>query len=90
MTREPYRNLVRLRAHPKKIRIGVRRHGDLWYVRIGRRDETGYIVGVERVHRSPTRALVLALREAERMEIPGIDLGMGWACEHPQGDHRAQ
>lgn len=79
-------SLARFRADPRRVRIGVRRHGDLWYVRIGRLSTVtfGWIFSVERMHRSPTRALVLALRAAEALQIPGVDLGMQWAYEHPQ------
>lgn len=32
----------------------------------------------------PRKALVRALRLAEEMGMEGVDLGMGWAYEHPQ------
>jgi hypothetical protein len=71
--------LVRFRANPRRVRIGVRRDGEGWYVRI-----YGGALVVTRWAKSPGKALVLALRAAEGVDMPGIDLGMQWAYDHPQ------
>lgn len=76
--------LVRLRVNPEKICIKVRRDSKrgMWRV------EMISLVAPRSViahHKYPTRALALALRLATRADFPGVDLGMGWAYDHPQG-----
>jgi hypothetical protein len=75
-------NLTRFRADPSKVRISVRPHGALWYVKISSRSEERGCV--ERMNQNPLKALVLALRAADDVNLPGIDVGMDWAYEHPQ------
>ena len=74
--------LARFRADPAKIRIGVRRTGDVWTATIARRDTFEYAVAVGR---TAVRALVLAFQHAEAVGLKGIDRWMQWAYDHPQG-----
>ncbi len=76
------RYLTRFRADPALVRVAIRHHKGLWYVSISSRPRGRGVI--ERMHKSPTRALVLALRAAESVDFPGIDLGMGWSYDHPQ------
>ncbi len=76
------RRLARFRVDPERVRVAIRPHGDLWYATIARRSDPG-TVAVERMHRSPSRALALALRHADNLDLPGVDLHMQWAYEHP-------
>ena len=75
--------LTRFRADPALVRVGIRPHKGLWYVTISSRPLGRGVI--ERMHKSPKGALVLALRAAEAVGFPGIDLGMGSAYEHPWG-----
>lgn len=81
--------LARFRADPRRVRIGVRRSNGGW---VGGGDRAwdvtitsrGSGMVVTRRDRSPLKALVKALRCAEESGMPGIDLGMQWAYNHPQ------
>ncbi len=74
--------LARFRADPAKVRVGVRRTEQGWYVRVISRSDGRQHSAVDT---GPRKALVRALRAAEAAGLPGIDLGMGWAYEHPWG-----
>ncbi len=75
------RVLARFRADPKRVHIAIRKLPDGGYiVRL-----TAGQTSIWRAHRRPTAALALALRAAEGLKLPGIDLSMGWAYEHPWG-----
>lgn len=85
------RFLSRFRADPKKVRVSVRRctgpgtwrgRTEWWYASIGN-CQAGIFVGSPGT--TPVRAVVQALGLAEERNMPGIDLGMGWAYDHPQG-----
>lgn len=83
------RTLTRFRADPTRVRVSIQhcsapgpRFTAYWVVTI--RSLQRDVFGVMRAHRSPKKALALALRAAERLRIPGIDLGMQWAYYHPQ------
>jgi hypothetical protein len=77
--------LTRLRADPMRVRVGVRRCGVDWIVNIASRLERDAHPVAEVIDPSPRKALVLALRMAEACRLPGIDIDMSWAYEHPQG-----
>ena len=72
--------LARFRADPKRVRVSVRRWQGEWIVFVVAREGTA---NVSRTGNTPRKALARALRAAEW--IPGVDLGMGWAYEHPWG-----
>jgi hypothetical protein len=75
--------IARFRANPAEVRVAIRRWQDQWLVTIEHRR---YLrPPVTYAHKKPGRAVTLALREAERQGMPGIDLAMDWAYEHPQG-----
>jgi hypothetical protein len=76
---------ARFRADPSKVRVGVLRLGDRhWMVTIEPRDRSARTVYEH--GNTPRKALARALRRAEKWQIPGLDLGMQWAYEHPYPD----
>lgn len=73
--------LVRFRADPRKVRVGVRpQNNGVFQVTIGARDGSCRVFAFAT---SPKKALVKALQRAEREQLPGLDMSMGWAYEHP-------
>lgn len=74
------RALTRFRADPARVRVAVRPVGRLTLVTITERASGRWVCATAS---GPRKALALALREAERRELPGIDLSMGWAYQHP-------
>lgn len=75
--------LARFRADPKKVRVAVRKMEDGFICTIGPRvrdDEHPKRWAFGRTARS---AIFRALHDAERQGMPGIDMSMGWAYEHP-------
>lgn len=81
-------HLARFRADPSRIRVAVRKVGDEWAVSIETRGRSKRRVRAQ--HRSPKRALVIALRKAEALGFDGMDLEMGWAYRHPQRSPRGR
>ena len=78
----PHNWLARFRADPRKVRVSIRRIDDAWVAHFATRDGG---VSVEGRHkRSPSRAVARALLAANRIDMPGVDLGMEWAYDHPQ------
>ena len=78
------RKLCRFRANPYKVRVGIRRVGHAWWmVTISSKTDARDIL-IESVGTGPRKALVQALRLAEKHGLDGIDLGMEWAYDHPQ------
>lgn len=75
--------LARFRADPEKVRVGIRRHEDLWYVRISARD--GSRGTIENIGKHPNATLMVALRKAWHFKMPGVDFYMDWAYPHPFG-----
>lgn len=82
MSDVPERRLVRFRADPEKVRVSIRRSysGDAWIAGIGPRGQDPV---VRRIHKSPLKAMQLALNAAHLRRVPGMDVGMQWAYEHP-------
>lgn len=78
-------NLARFRADPEKVRVSIRRDGDVWIAAIESRVCGASAATYVGQHRFAYRAVVLALLAAERAELPGVDLSMGWTYEHPWG-----
>lgn len=72
--------LVRWRANPEKIRVSICKLITRWRVTV-----TCRATGESVVCRSviPERAIMKALKLAEKRGFDGTDLGMGWAYEHP-------
>ncbi len=77
------RHLARFRADPSKVRVTMRPHGREWVCSI--ESDNGLVI---KRGTSPKKALVRALREADRADLEGIDLGMEWAYPHPWGADR--
>jgi hypothetical protein len=74
--------LVRFRADPDKVRVGVRARGASGFtVSIASREFPSKCV--EAFATSPRKALAKALRLADAAQIPGLDLATGWAYRHP-------
>ena len=74
--------LTRFRADPRKVRVSIRQSDVGWVARVASRDGARTISEWHKL--SPVRAVVKALLAAERSGLPGIDLSMGWAYDHPQ------
>ena len=72
--------LVRWRANPEKIRVSIRNCSGSWQVTITCR-ATGDFVTSKSL--TPEKAVMSALKKADRKAFEGMDLGMGWAYEHP-------
>ncbi len=85
--------MTRFRADPTRVRTALRPlraghgHGDRWVVMVDARDGTR---GVQRIGSDPRATMLEALTVAEEIGLPGIDLDMGWAYEHPWGELRAE
>lgn len=73
---------VRLRVNPRLCRVSIQRVDDGWRYTIAVRDEPERWVQAR--DRTPARAFVRALRLAEAQDFPGLNLGLGWAYDHPQ------
>ncbi len=73
--------LARFRADPRKIRVSIRRTGKNWLATITERSSGKCVIYLAA---RPRQAVRMALRLAMNADLDGIDLGMGWAYEHPQ------
>jgi hypothetical protein len=73
--------MARFRANPNKVRVSIRHKDGGWLAIISPRDRL--CVTWAAWHVSPVRAMVKALRLAERANLDGIDLDMQWAYDHP-------
>lgn len=76
--------LTRFRADPRKVRVSICRDGDVWVAHVAPRDAPHIAWGSCR-HRRAAAAIVLALRQAERASLDGVDMSMGRAYPHPFG-----
>ena len=74
-------SLARFRADPSKVRVSIRRDGDRWVATVSSRSSRA---DSRCFHADPIVATKTALRGADS-HIPGIDLGMEHAYEHPFG-----
>jgi hypothetical protein len=72
---------ARFRADPQKLRVSIRDYVGAWRVAIVPRDGSG--TGVWAWGTSPKKALAAALQKAERANMPGLNLSLSWAHEHP-------
>lgn len=75
------RQLVRFRANPDKVRVGVQRQEGGFIVTVSTR--VGPELKAEAFATSAKKALVKALLAAEKIDLPGLDLSMGWTYKHP-------
>lgn len=74
--------LTRFRADPSKVRVSVRRVLNGWSVQVSSRVSSSPLYTVaDRADASS--ALDAALDAADQLNIPGIDIGMDRAYEHP-------
>lgn len=80
--RSVYR-LARFRANPGVVRVSIRQAGDRWIAFVAPRDVTA---GLSFYYNSsdPKCAVLKALQLAQRKGMPGIDLDLQWAYDHPQ------
>ena len=77
--------IVRFRADPSRVRIGVRHNQSGWWsVSITSRKERDAHPRILVNNKSPRKALVIALHMAEERALPGVDMSMGSAYYHPQ------
>ena len=84
---EAVKRLVRLRVDPRKARVRIRRmDGGSWQATIYPLD--GSTAAASGLARTPLQAVARALRIAEALRVPGVDLSMGWAFEHPWPEQR--
>lgn len=72
----------RFMADPTRIRVGIRRVGDGWLATIQSRRSKDYPY-VGRYHLYPAEAVLAALEAADGLGIPGIDLDLMNAYNHP-------
>ena len=77
-------SLARFRAAPAMVRVSIRRDGDAWVAHVTPRDAPHIPWGSCR-HRRAAAAIVLALRQAERASLDGVDFSMGRVVPHPFG-----
>lgn len=76
-------NLSRFRANPRAVRVSILHTENLWQATITPFDTCHS--PVTRTNPSPKLAMTFALRAAAEAGIPGIDLALSWAYEHPWG-----
>lgn len=75
------RRLVRFRVDPTRLRVSMRRLPDgEWEACVATRDDSALVA---RGGNTPRKALARALRAADEEGLPGVDLHMQWAYEHP-------
>lgn len=78
--------LARFRVDPSRLRVSIRRQPDgEWEVCIATRADDALVA---RGGNTPRKALARALRAADEEGLPGVDLHMQWAYEHPWGASR--
>lgn len=80
MTKQKNAVPVRFRADPSRVRVSLRKIGNMWrcYVQKRGAPNSTFISDDE----DPHVAVMEALRDAEGT-IKGIDLDMQWAYDHP-------
>lgn len=78
--------LARFLVDPERIRVSLRPEGSRWRALVESRAPLADRCGsaYARRHNDPQQAVMRALRAADREELPGIDLDMQWAYQHPQ------
>jgi hypothetical protein len=77
------KKLVRWRADPEKIRVSIQKStksSSRWRVTVTCR-ATGKFVTCRSL--SPERAIMRALKAADKVGYDGVDLYMQWAYRHP-------
>ncbi len=83
------RSLTRFRADPSKVRIVLRPEGTAWRIRI-----ESHCGEYPRLHCLAAHAELIPgnmmnlLVQARDEQVPGIDLFMEWAYEHPHGTNQ--
>lgn len=75
--------LVRFRADPRRVRVTVRHLASGWLACVTSRAALPGAFGFHKL--SPVRAMVIALQVANKLDMDGVDLDMGCAYDHPQG-----
>lgn len=73
--------LARFLADPYRVRVGLKATPHGWRATVAARNLTGPTI--EQFASSPSLAMRLAIQAAEDIGIPGVDLSMGWAYQHP-------
>lgn len=74
---------ARFRADPEKVRVSIGYHRKVGacIATVSSREPFG---GVARqAHEDPELAVLLALKQARRLGMPGIDLDLTWSYAHP-------
>lgn len=80
--------LARFRADPKRIRVSLgRTPSGRWVATVATRDVAARMVCFGQGD-TPQHAVWTALQEADAAGMPGVDLGLQWAYEHPWRDGR--
>ncbi len=74
---------ARFRADPARVRVAVRREGHHWYATVVPRDNSEQATTAW--NPDPKVAVMCALRKANFLNYPGIDLGMDHVYDHPHG-----
>lgn len=74
--------LVRLRADPSKVRVSItQRVSGMWIVSI--QDRSNNYLYPKVMGNLPQDIVMSALRMADRLGCPGIDLELQWTYQHP-------
>jgi hypothetical protein len=73
--------LARFRADPKQVRVSIRHVDEGWRVSVTC-IATGQQVCL--THSNARVAVRLAIKRADKEQMPGIDDGLQWAYDHPQ------
>ncbi len=78
--------LARFKADPEKVRVSIQpqKNGKLYSIMISSRlDYNNYIQECD-IHPANVIETIDSMLERVKNTIPGIDVGMEWAYDHPQ------
>jgi hypothetical protein len=78
---------TRFRADPARVRVSIRRVGDVYSATITERGDCPLVIIKQ--GRTPRAAVMRALRAAHKHRMRGVDFGMQWSYPHPWGDERS-
>lgn len=84
MTDGPYYYLKRFLADPSLVRVSIRRTDEGWVAKVEpRKTPSAFFASARSL--DPKRAIEDALQLANTYRIPGLNLGLDNAHEHPWG-----
>ena len=74
--------IVRFRADPSKVRTALRPSLGFWFATV---ETLNGDLRFTQIRTTPKAAMDAALELASNAGMIGVDLGMGWAYDHPWG-----